>query len=262
MSKLIIVTGASRGLGEAIALQIAKSSLSKDSEMVLIARNKVQLDALAQKLCSISTPNNNFKVKCIAADLADKKNLPELVNEIFTGKSFTSVLLIQNAGSLGRLDVVANLEIENLRDAFELNIVSAFYLTSLILKKISEDIVLSIVNISSLAAVKAFECWSLYASGKAAREMFFNTILLERKNTRVLNYAPGPLDTDMQAVIRNDMPDGTLKTAFKNMKQEGTLVDPNESAKVLVILLEKDQYDNGAHLDYYDQHPFGCLKRE
>lgn len=69
---------------------------------------------------------------------------------------------------------------------------------------------------------------------------------------RVLNYAPGPLNTDMQRRIRDEMPDVPLREVYMKMHNEGKLIDPAVSAKVLVGLLEKDEYENGAHVDIYD----------
>ncbi len=55
----------------------------------------------------------------------------------------------------------------------------------------------TVVNISSLMALRAQETWSLYCSGKAARDMFFQVVAAEEKGVTVLNYAPGPVLTDM-----------------------------------------------------------------
>ncbi len=55
----------------------------------------------------------------------------------------------------------------------------------------------TVVNISSLMALRAQETWSLYCSGKAARDMFFRVVAAEEKGVTVLNYAPGPVLTDM-----------------------------------------------------------------
>jgi NAD(P)-dependent dehydrogenase (short-subunit alcohol dehydrogenase family) len=97
---------------------------------------------------------------------------------------------------------------------FQSNVTSTCYLTSQLLYKykekqydINNNIVteLIIVNISSLAAIQPFSTWGLYCTGKAARDMFFSTIAAENRNgtVSVLNYAPGPLDTDMQTEIRD-----------------------------------------------------------
>ncbi len=55
----------------------------------------------------------------------------------------------------------------------------------------------TVVNVSSLMALRAQETWSLYCSGKAARDMFFQVVAEEEKGVTVLNYAPGPVLTDM-----------------------------------------------------------------
>ena len=116
----------------------------------------------------------------------------------------------------------------------------------------------TVVNVSSLAATSPFEYWSLYCAGKSARDMFHKCIAHEAEKrglhsqVRVLNYAPGPLDTRMQAAIREDMPAGELRDAFLGMHRENKLISPLDSARVMVRLLEVDKYDNGAHVDYYE----------
>lgn len=61
------------------------------------------------------------------------------------------------------------------------------------------NVALEIVNISSLCAVQPFKSWGLYCAGKAARDMLFKVLADEEPNILVLNYAPGPLDNEMQA---------------------------------------------------------------
>jgi len=58
-------------------------------------------------------------------------------------------------------------------------------------------------------------CW-LYVTGKAARDMMFLTMALEQPHILVLNYAPGPLDTAMQAVARTKTGDHELRTMFQS----------------------------------------------
>lgn len=117
----------------------------------------------------------------------------------------------------------------------------------------------SIINISSLAAVKAFETWGIYCAGKAARDMFHKTLAEELKvsninrTVKVLNYAPGPLDTNMQKEIREGkLVDKNTQEFFQNMKKENQLVDPLESATKLITTLLSRPFENGDHLDYFD----------
>ena len=56
----------------------------------------------------------------------------------------------------------------------------------------------------------------------------------------------------MQAQIRTDMPHVPLKAGFSDMHSKGLLVDPQDSAKILVRLLKQNDFESGAHIDYYD----------
>lgn len=119
------------------------------------------------------------------------------------------------------------------------------------------------VNISSLAAIKSFESWGLYCSVKAARNMFMQVVASEAKilskkyfngklSIKTLNYAPGPLDTDMQKEIRDSSPHEEQRAFYIEMKEQGTLLKPEQSAKKMIKLLEENSFENGAHIDYYD----------
>ena len=70
--------------------------------------------------------------------------------------------------------------------------------------------------------------------------------------TRVLSYAPGPLDTQMQDQIRRSMPPCPTREIFENMHAEGKLVKVETSAGVLMRVLEQDVFENGSHVDFYD----------
>ena len=125
-----------------------------------------------------------------------------------------------------------------------------------------------VVNVSSLCAIQPFNTWGVYCSGKAARNMFHSTLASEQKQQqdgkeneeaavdqlRVLNYAPGPLDTDMQTEIRqSEGCDKDLHSYFVNSFKEGKLVDPIVSAeRLLNLILEEGQFESGDHVDFYD----------
>lgn len=113
------------------------------------------------------------------------------------------------------------------------------------------------VNISSLAAIQPFESWSVYCAAKAARDMYFCTIAKEEMRNngtlRILNYAPGPLDTDMQREIREGpCVDHSIKEKFIKMKEDNLLIDVDLSADKLVSILLQNSFENGAHVDYFD----------
>ncbi|XP_020379539.2 sepiapterin reductase [Rhincodon typus] len=136
-----------------------------------------------------------------------------------------------------------------------LNFTSCMCLTAALLKAFPkrENFHRTVVNISSLCAIQPFKSWSLYCSGKAAREMMFKVLAAEEPDVRVLNYAPGPLDTDMQKQARSETADPELRQTFLTMHQEGQLIDCHDSSRKLVNILIRDDFPSGAHLDYYDQ---------
>ncbi|NXL96780.1 SPRE reductase, partial [Tyrannus savana] len=110
----------------------------------------------------------------------------------------------------------------------------------------------TVVNISSLCALKPFRSWALYCSGKAAREMMFQVLALEQPDVRVLSYAPGPLDTDMQLLARTETGDPEMRRYFQSLQESSKLIDCSVSAQKLVQLLEEDTFQSGAHVDFYD----------
>ena len=92
----------------------------------------------------------------------------------------------------------------------------------------------------------------IYGAGKAARDHFHVTLSKEISPTilKILNYAPGPLETDMVTEIRQAPKlDESLRPAFAKQ-----LIDPMDSAQKLIqLVLEKDEtYQSGQHVDYYD----------
>ena len=211
---------------------------------------------------------------------------PSSISALYTNEEkVTHVIFINNAGSLGFLNKVETLELSHIQSAYNLNVTSSTYLTSQVLRKYKphEDVKIHLVNMSSLAAVQPFSNWSLYCAGKAARDMFFKVIAQEHPdgNIRVLNYAPGPLDTDMQEEIRMSLTyqDKDTQSMFVKMHTDGSLVNPIESASKVCItyvivfiqysfltlsfhtflfttkcvaLVLQDTYKNGDHIDFYD----------
>lgn len=149
----------------------------------------------------------------------------------------------------------------NLADAAEvnsywaLNLTSMLCLTSTFLKAFPDSPGLSriVVNISSLCALQPFKGWTLYCAGKAARDMMFKVLAAEDPSVRVLSYAPGPLDTDMQQLARETSMDLDLRKSLQELKTKGELVDCRTSAQKLLSLLQKDMFKSGAHVDFYDK---------
>ncbi|KAM9793648.1 sepiapterin reductase-like isoform X2 [Syngnathus typhle] len=105
---------------------------------------------------------------------------------------------------------------------------------------------------SFTSMAEPFSSWVLYCTGKAARDMMFKVLAEEEPDLRVLNYAPGPLDTDMQLVARTRTGEMSLRKAFADMFDESQLLTCETSCAKLMKLLLEDKYKSGDHIDFYD----------
>uniref|UniRef100_A0A8C5TJ03 Sepiapterin reductase n=1 Tax=Malurus cyaneus samueli TaxID=2593467 RepID=A0A8C5TJ03_9PASS len=200
-----------------------------------------------------------LRVQYVAADLGCEEGLraaSAAVRELLQDASFGRLLLVNNAGSLG--DVSKSfLDLTDLHEInayFSFNVGSALCLTCTALRAFGTRPGCSrtVVNISSLCALQPFHSWGLYCSGKAARDMLFRVLALEEPGIRVLSYAPGPLDTDMQLVARTQTADPGMRQQFQRLQENGQLIDSSVSAQKLLQLLQEDSFPSGAHVDFYD----------
>ncbi|XP_027761417.1 sepiapterin reductase-like [Empidonax traillii] len=257
-----VVTGASRGFGRSLARLLAPR-LGPGSLLVLLARSAEPLAELAAELRGTGgtggTGDTGLRVLSLAADLGCEDGLRKAtaaLREVLPAEPFGRLILVNNAGSLGDisksfLDLTDPDEI-NAYLAF--NVTSALCLTSTALQAFGKrpGCRRSVVNISSLCALKPFRSWALYCSGKAAREMMFQVLALEEPDVRVLSYAPGPLDTDIQLLARTETGDLEMRRFFQSLQESSKLIDCTVSAQKLVKLLEEDTFQSGAHVDFYD----------
>lgn len=254
----LIITGGSRGFGKTLATCISKT-VGKDSMVVLIARNKGDLERNKTEL-QILHPDINFKT--MVQDLATINgasafNMIKIALGSTEAKEFKKAILIHNAGSLGCISkTVDDLDnLEEIQSYYNLNVHSVFMLTSAFLKifcelRSSADKCF-VINISSLAATTPFCGWAQYCSGKAARELYFKVLSSEFPNVKVLNYAPGPVETDMTDLIINDaLP--SVKEWFINARAENKLVSCEDSCRKLLNVLQESKYNSGDHVDYFD----------
>jgi len=205
--------------------------------------------------------------------LSDLSTLPSscdiLLNEVLDSK-FTSFVLYNNAGSLGELNEIGSSIFETTADrlasitySINFNVTSSCFIISEAIQRQKQGVYnhlvdgITIANISSLCAIQPFSSWSTYCTGKAARDMFIRCLATENENSnliKVLNYAPGPMDTGMQKEIR-DKPtvNKGVQEYFKELKTNNQLVSTNKSANKLIRIIIQNKYKSGDHVDYYDK---------
>lgn len=201
--KSALITGASRGLGRALALRLARDGTG----LALVARGKGELDrvvAEARALGGASLP-----VVAIASDVADKRAIHGLVARACERLGPID-LLIHNASVLGAvpLRLWLDTECEDFEAALAANVVGPARLTRLVAGSMCLRGRGLVVSISSDAAVAAYPRWGAYGASKAALDHLTRTLAAELEGTGVaaISIDPGEMNTEMhrQAVPEAD----------------------------------------------------------
>jgi len=190
--KWALVTGASAGIGVALARELAVGG----TNLVLTARRRDRLEKLAQELSAA----NRIRVEIVAADLAQ----PAAPQEIFAftqTKQLAIELLINNAG-FGAYGGLANVEMQRLLDMVQVNCSAVVHLTRLYLPDMLRRRRGDILIVASTASFQAVPYISTYAATKAF-DLFFAEGLAEEVRpygVRVCALCPGSTETEFQQV--------------------------------------------------------------
>lgn len=182
-----LVTGASRGLGAALAATLVDHGW----EVIVDARDAA---ALREAVAATRRPD---AVQAVVGDVTDPEHREALAAAVAVRGGLD--LLVNNAGTLGPtpLPVLAGAPLDGLRHAFEVNLVAPLALTQLMLPflRAARGVV---VNVTSDAAVEAYPGWGVYGATKAALEHLSAVLAVECPELRVLAVDPGDMRTRMQ----------------------------------------------------------------
>lgn len=202
----ILITGASSGLGEEFAKQLAPNS----KEIILVARRANKLDELKKHLLTI---NPSLNVHCEAIDLIDDKAIQTLINKINSG-TYNPNFLINNAG-MGDLGSFKNSDWEKVHAMVKLNMEVLTRLTLACIPSLSAHSQSYLLNVSSLASTFPIPDFAVYAATKAYVTFFSEAIRMELKaqNTAVTALCPGPIHTEFGTVA-----DRTKKNSNINLR--------------------------------------------
>ncbi|XP_022659615.1 sepiapterin reductase-like isoform X1 [Varroa jacobsoni] len=246
---LLLVTGASRGLGLEIVMQLS-AKIANGSVVVLAARDKEKLDINCANLKK-TFPEIMFESFVSDNATATYADYEKLLNEKLKCAP-EAVVVIHNAGSLGNTNVQLSEQnnLDELASYFAANVHHPMVLSSAVITLAKAPIYL--VNISSLCGIKPFPNIGLYCTGKAARKMYFDCLAADNPEIRILQYSPGPLETDMMTELRN-CKIGSVSSMAKNLREKGILLNTRQTVEKLCDIIDKNAFESGAHIDYYDR---------
>jgi 3-oxoacyl-[acyl-carrier protein] reductase len=189
--KVIIVTGASRGIGAAAASALATAGAT----VILTARDGHRTDEVARSI--------GPKASSHPCDVSDYAAFAALVGA--TKTRFGRIdALINNAGVIEPIATIAESDPAVWARNIDINLTGAYHAIRAVLPDMLNNGGGTIVNVSSGAAIRPLEGWSAYCTGKAGLHMLTRAIALETagKGIRVFGFQPGTTDTDMQVLIR------------------------------------------------------------
>ncbi len=187
-SRTALITGASRGLGLAFATHLARTGW----RLVIDARTTSDLSVAAQALQQVA----HGTVIAIDGDVTDPQHGAALVAAAEDLGDLE--LLVNNASTLGPspLPSLADYPLAALAHVYDVNVVAPLRLIQLALPSLRRAHG-TIVNVTSDAAIEAYEGWGAYGSAKAALEQLSNVLATEEPGVRVLWVDPGDMNTRM-----------------------------------------------------------------
>ena len=223
--KTALVTGASSGIGETFARELA----SRKTDLVLVARSPDKLEQLAVELSS----KYQVKTEIIVQDLTEAA-AGQAVFDSVSAKGLTIDLLINNAG-FGDYGAFSDRPLSKQMEMVQLNITAVVELTGLFLPLMQQRKDGAIINVSSIAGFQPTPYMSVYAATKAFILNFSEALWAENKNSgvRILVTCPGP--TKSQFYERADFPDSA--TGLNNI----TMVSTQKVVQETLSALDKSQ---------------------
>lgn len=240
-SKVVIVTGAAKGIGQAIALRC----IDEGASVVLVDRDEETLNDAASVLESRASEHGDAAFSLIAGDISEESTIRTMVSTALDNHGRLDGL-VNNAGIFGAYNRFENNSTENFDQMISVNVRPAW-----MAMKYAKPAMLasdgggSIVNIASMAAMRANRGLSLYGMTKGAvANLTFNAATeFAKQKIRVNAICPGPIDTDMLGAVEEFIDTRHSEVARAQINQSiplGRYGKPAEIAAVAAFLLSDD----------------------
>ena len=234
-----LITGTSRGIGEALAQKI----LDEGDTVLGISRNR------SDKLKF----TNYYHLPFDLTETARLGQIIEKANEIVDDRGFEFVCLINNASAVEPIGPIEKCPATEIESHLKIGLLAPILLTSLFIQRFSNaKIRKKIAFISSGAAFTPLPDESIYCASKAGMHMFGKCVGSEQKNKddgfEVISIGPGMVDTSMQLAARSKTSDEfALADFFKQAFEDGRLQEPSKVAEKIYSMLG-NEYEQGKYV--------------
>lgn len=233
-NKNAIITGANRGIGNAIVKKFAENGCN------IWACARAKTESFERQMADFSE-QYNVVITPVYFELTDENQIKDAIKIIYKEK--VNIDIMVNAAGIVHTDLFQMTSMSTMRNVFDTNFFGPVTLTQLVLKIMSRGKKGNIINIASIAGLDANPTNCTYGSSKAAMISFTKILASEvaMMGIRVNAIAPGPTNTDMVQIVEKKVGDALLdRCAMKR------LAEADEVAEVAVFLAsEKSSFVNG-----------------
>ncbi|MCR2821432.1 SDR family oxidoreductase [Lederbergia panacisoli] len=219
MSKTCIITGASRGIGRAIAISL--SNRDDITNFILMSRTETGLEETAMLM------NTSKNIEAFALDLTQYKEVAGVIQEI--GDKYGTIDMLINVAGYANPKSLLETSIEDWEKTYSINVHSIFNITKEAVKFMKKTGG-QILNVASTAGSSARPGWLSYASSKAAIINMSQTLSAELSEYGILVYciSPGRCATELRKVLAPD-------------EDPSTIMQPEQVGEVVNQLLSDDE---------------------
>jgi benzil reductase ((S)-benzoin forming) len=239
-TQLFILTGASRGMGLAMAQQLLKP----ENTLVCIARHSNP--DLAAAALAADAALQQWQMDLSRGQAAAEHLLAWLKKQ--APASFGSATLINNAGVIPRIAPLSDSDPADLANALRVGLEAPMQLTAAFLQATADwGMQRKVLNISSGLGRRAMASQSAYCAAKAGMDHFTRCLALDEAakphGAKVCSLAPGVIDTDMQVQLRG-APAASFPDApnFAHLKSDGLLTSPADAATRVLAWLNRADF--------------------
>ncbi len=233
-SNLVIITGASKGLGLSISKLFLTPDITPGEENTIV------------NISRSNSPINSNNLINFNINLTNITNLEQPLLEYFGSyyaRHWNNITLINNAATIHPVAEMLEYSTEELAQSININYLAPIVLIKNFVTNFSSYNHFNVINISSGAANSNINGWSIYSSSKAALNRFTENMDSEfssNEKIRFMIFNPGIMDTSMQQDIRiSEFKD---KEKFVQFKENGDLRSPDIVARHLVDLILKNNF--------------------
>ena len=248
--KLYVLTGASRGLGRAIASQL----LAADVLLLTIERTP---DATLRNEASAAGARLEQWALDVAHDVGVAARLEAWLHGQ-DGAHSTGATLINNAGALGSIGPVEAMPTDEIATVLRVGLEAPIALTSAFIRATAGwKAERRVLNISSGAGRNPIGGWSTYCAAKAGLDHFTRVAAMDEarkpNGTKLVSLAPGVIDTAMQSQLRSaDAAGFPDKQRFLDLHDKGQLASPEEGARRVLAYLARPDFGRQPVADVRD----------